>query len=308
MEKLKAAAERQRIYEESLAKLLPASPDEVREYRKRADKKLEASGDAPAGKLLVRTVLVRPEPGEKPPVVELTHNMVTALLFNDSQGRLWPIASCVLGSGSLFQAEVLGSDSPGSIIVAPLGNHGSSNLIVTLRDLDVPLVIELKAASALKEGRNVAALVVFQVGELGPKSASLQGARVQAPSKAVSDKLYAVMDGITPNGARILEADPALEGERVFLSGDSMYLRTRRTLLWPAPRARAAGPGGLTVYELSPMTTLLLSSGEEISELRVPGAGKDRIVYKGAGDGESPGSRAGSGGRPGSFDRKEAGK
>jgi intracellular multiplication protein IcmK len=278
------AAERQRIYQESLSMLLPASTEEIRGYRKKADEKAKAASDAPIGALVSRTVPIRPEPGEKPPVVSLTPNMVAALIFLDSEGRIWPIASSVLGSGSLFQAEVLGESSPGKMIVAPLVNHGTSNLIVTLRDLDMPLVIELTASSALSEGRSVDSLVIFQIGQAGPRSSGGKSGAAPLP-KALDDKLYAVMDSMSPKGGRRLKASPALEGEAVYLSGNSMYLRTRRSLLWPAPKAKASGPGSLSVYELSPATKLLLTSDGEISELSVPGA-KEGGLYEDLGSGK----------------------
>jgi intracellular multiplication protein IcmK len=273
------AAERQRIYQESLSMLLPASTEEIRGYRKKADEKAKAASDAPIGELLSRTVPIRPEPGEKPPVVSLTPNMVAALIFLDSEGKIWPIASSVLGSGSLFQAETLGESSPGKMIVAPLVNHGTSNLIVTLRDLDMPLVIELTASSALNEGRSVDSLVIFQVGQAGPGSSGGKKGGAPPPPKALDERLYAVMDSMSPKGGRRLKASPALEGEAVYLAGASMYLRTRRSLLWPAPKAKASGPGSLAVYELSPATKLLLTSDGEISELFVPEA-KDAGAYE----------------------------
>jgi intracellular multiplication protein IcmK len=278
-------AERQRAYERSLAELLPSSPEEILGWRRRADQREAALGDSPLGAMRTRTQPVRLEPGLVPPLVELTPNLVTALVFTDAAGRPWPIASSVLGSASLFKAEVLGGESASQIILSPAGNHGRSNLIVTLRDQQVPLVIRLEARSALDGGRRVDGLIIFQIQASGPQSdpdaalaepGSPAGGR--PPAGVVGEALYAVLDGLLPEGGRILAAVPALDGETVVQTETSMFLRTRRGLLWPAPRARVSGPGGLSVFEIPATPTVLLAMGEDVVELSIPEAdlGPDR--------------------------------
>ena len=177
----------------------------------------------------------------------------------------------------MFNVEASGSNS-NQLSVSPQTDHGQSNLIVALRDKDVPLVIKLSTVSSLKPGRDIDALVTFQVGEAGPSSPPTVLA-LSAP-KEVDDVLYAILDGLVPKGGQILEAEPALEGERVVALGSSMYLRTNRSLIWPAARARVAGPGGVAVYEMLPVTTMVLSNGDETLDLKVPGADTDPAIYR----------------------------
>jgi intracellular multiplication protein IcmK len=231
-----------------------------------------------------RTQRVRLEPGFKPPLVELTPNLVTALVFTDSTGQPWPIVNSVLGSGALFRTEVLEVEKGNQIIISPLSNHGHSNLVVTLKDNDIPMVIRLATASALKSGREVDTLIIFQVAGNGP-SALTTGELPRLPIP-VNDSIYAVLDGLVPPGGRLLETSPAPEGERAIESGGSIYLRTGRSLLWPAPRARVAGPGRVWVYELPMVSVVLLSSGGEVGELTIEGIDAPRTAQLGGRAGE----------------------
>ncbi|MDR1546037.1 MAG: DotH/IcmK family type IV secretion protein [Deltaproteobacteria bacterium] len=274
------AEERQRVYERSLEELLAATPDEVRAYRRRQDARAEALSDEPLGALKARTERVRLEPGFEPPKVELTPNLVTALVFTDSTGRPWPVSAAVLGSGALFNVEVLGGEHENQLIVAPLTNHARSNLVVTLVGHELPLLLRLEASSALRPGRRVDGLVVYQVMDRGPQALPETAAR--PPSVVVGDSLYAVLDGLSPPGGRRLASEPALEGSVFYQAGATMFLRTPHALLWPAPRARVQGPGGLSAYEFAAAGSVLLARAEDVTALTLPGADLDSASPAGA--------------------------
>lgn len=254
----------QGAYERSLAILLPASPEEVRSYRQSQDERAEALADPPPAAMRSRTERVWLEPGASPPLVELSPNLVTALVFTDSTGQPWPVAATVLGSGALFSAQLLEGEPANQVIVSPLAGHGHSNLVVGLKGKDVPLVARLSTSPAARPGRRLDGLVVFQVQEPGPLA--LPGAP-EAPGagSVVGDVLYGLLDGLEPEGARPVEAEPALEGETFLRSGDSLYLRTRRRLMWPAHTAMVSGPGGVAVYELPPVPSVLVRDSRGVS-------------------------------------------
>ncbi|MDR0354860.1 MAG: DotH/IcmK family type IV secretion protein [Deltaproteobacteria bacterium] len=275
---LKVSQAHQLAYEKSLEILLPASPDEVRTYRQSLDAREEALSDSSPGTMRSRTERVRLEPGFKPPVVELTPNLVTALVFTDSTGRPWPVAASVLGSGALFTAQALeGADN--QIIVSALSNHAHSNLVVSLEGKDIPLMAHLTTTSAVKPRRELDGLIIFQIQEPGPK-ASLSGQAEPLPASVVDDLLYAFLDGLEPQGSRPVEARPSLDGERFSQVGERLYLRTRRGLLWPAPQARVSGPGGVTVYEIQAVPSILLSDGEEVMTVDLHGVTAGETFYE----------------------------
>ncbi|MDR1486763.1 MAG: DotH/IcmK family type IV secretion protein, partial [Deltaproteobacteria bacterium] len=275
------AQAQQDAYERSLKELLPTSPEQVKAYRRSLDARQEALSDAPPDALRTRTVRVRLEPGFLPPLVELTPNLVTAMVFTDSTGSPWPVTSSVLGSGSLYTSEILTGEPANRIIVAPLGNHGNSNLIVTFAKKDIPLVIRLKTASALNSERQVDSLIVFQLQERGPQALP-ETLEDDYPS-VTDDILYSILDGLTPAGGRVLQPAPQLDGEIYTQLGEAIYLRTKHTLLWPAPRARVSGPGGLSVYEISPVSSILLSRQDGVVTIALEDAVVDPIGSWGVG-------------------------
>ncbi|MDR2368429.1 MAG: DotH/IcmK family type IV secretion protein, partial [Deltaproteobacteria bacterium] len=247
----------------SLEILLPTTPEEVREYMKGLDAREEALSDGAPSAMRSRTERVRLEPGFKAPLVELSPNLVTALVFTDSTGRPWPVSAMVLGSGSLFSAELLEGQSSNQVIVSPLTGHGHSNLVVSLKGKDIPLIARLSTNSAVKADRRLDGLIIFQIQEAGPMA--LPGAAPEpGPAGPVDDILYGLLDGFMPEGAVPIEAEPALEGESFVQVGQNIYLRTTRGLLWPAPQARASGPGGLSVYELPAVPSVMLHDSDEV--------------------------------------------
>ncbi|MDR3135649.1 MAG: DotH/IcmK family type IV secretion protein, partial [Deltaproteobacteria bacterium] len=254
--------ERKAAYEQALEALLPSSPDEVRAYRRSLDAREEAMADWAPSALRSRTERVRLEPGFNPPLVELSPNLVTALVFTDSTGSPWPVVTTVLGSGNLFSAQLLEGQAANQVIVAPLSSHGHSNLVVSLKGKDIPLIARLSVNSAVSPDRQLDGLIIFQVQESGPLATPMAGLD-HRPASAVDDLLYQMLDGITPEGSKAIKADPALEGESFTQIGPKIYLRTTRGLLWPAPIARVSGPGGVAVYEIPAVSSVMLHDADE---------------------------------------------
>ncbi|MDR2300959.1 MAG: DotH/IcmK family type IV secretion protein [Deltaproteobacteria bacterium] len=269
--------ERRLAYERSLEILLPTTPEEVRAYRKSLDEREEALSDGAPLAMRSRTERVRLEPGFKPPLVELSPNLVTALVFTDSTGSPWPVAATVLGSGAMFSVELLEGEGSNQIIVAPLSNHGHSNLVVSLKGKDIPLMARLSTTSAVKDDRELDGLIIFQVQETGPMAQPLPGLAPK-PTVLVDNLLYELLDGITPKGAKHIGAVPALEGESFTQVGSNLYLRSSRTVLWPLVQAKVYGPGGIIVYELPLVTSVVLNDLEETQTVILEGVEIDRVV------------------------------
>jgi intracellular multiplication protein IcmK len=265
------ARARQEAYRRSLDELMPASPEEIRELRERADSRERAMADPPPGAIRTRTVSLSLEPGFRPPEVTLTPNLVTALVFLDSSGSPWPVSASVLGSGELFSAEVIADGARNRVVLSPAGSHGSSNLVLALEGHDIPLVIRIDTHSAAEAGgRNVDGLIIYQIAGRGPNAAPELTSSPAAPP--VSPELYGILDGIRPEGSTTLVSDPPLDGTEFIRFGASLYVRTRHALVWPATRARVSGAGGLTVYEAPMEGSALINVGEEIRRvtLRTP--------------------------------------
>ncbi|MDR1166081.1 MAG: DotH/IcmK family type IV secretion protein [Deltaproteobacteria bacterium] len=258
---------RQSAYEKSLAELLPVSPDELRSFRVQADARQKALADSPPQALRTRSVAFNLEPGFRPPVVELTPNLVTALVFLDKSGAPWPITSSILGSGALFSASVIEDGEKNRVVLSPLASQGNSNLVVTLAGAEIPLIIRLETRSGVDAQRQVDGLIIYQIQGNGPRAApEILEPRASIP---VSDLLYGFLDGVIPVGAVSLTASPRVEETAFYLHQGKLYARTRHSLMWPGFAAKVSGAGGYAVYESDYVPSVLLAVGEDVRRINL---------------------------------------
>jgi intracellular multiplication protein IcmK len=255
-------AQRQDAFQRSLQELLPVSPEQIKTFRAKVDERDEALSDSPPEAIRTRTLSLGLSPGFTPPEVALTPNLVTALVFLDSSGSPWPVTSSVLGSGDLYRADVLKNDNDNRVVISPLTTHGNSNLIVTLQGHEIPLVIRLVTRSGIDPLRKVDGLIIFQVQGRGPKAGpELTKSPVASP---LDPLLYDVLDGIPPQGSKTLAAKPGVPDSSFMAVGETLYVRTRHSLLWPGHRARVTGPGGWVVFEAPFASPILMGLDDEI--------------------------------------------
>jgi len=255
---------RQKAYEQSLLELLPADPEEISALRQKADNREKALSDVPVEKIRTRTERLKLEPGFIPPTVSLTPNLVTALVFLDSTGSPFPITSTILGNTSLFKTELISSDPPNKIVVSSLANHGQSNLIITLANLELPLVIRLETTSTINEQRKIDGLIIYQIQSQGPL-AKLES--LPPLSATVEDLFYSILDGLKPPGVVRLSSQPQIPETAVFQKDEDIYVRTLAKLLWPAHTGKVEGIGGYCVYKIPAVSSLILEQDQQILRL-----------------------------------------
>ncbi|MGL4208788.1 MAG: DotH/IcmK family type IV secretion protein, partial [Candidatus Adiutrix sp.] len=253
---------RQSAFETSLENLLPITPEQVEIYRQKADGRDRALSDPPPAALMTKTICVTLEPGFIPPVVKLTPNLVSTMIIVDQFGYPWPITTATLGSGDLFGAQVLATETKNQVIVVPKSTHGNSNLILTLAGQDIPLMIRLETESGINRLRETDGMVVFQIGQRGP-NAPPPAIKFQVEGP-VSGILYTVLDGILPKGATIMNPSPKVEDTTFYSFGENIYIRTKLKLMWPSHTAVVSGIGGTNVYELPFVSSVLISKDGEV--------------------------------------------
>lgn len=272
--------ERSRIFEESVEKLLPVDPGEIRTYIEKRDRVEGAAAPGPA-RMRTGTRQISAVPGVVPQVIRLTAGYSSTVMFQDATGEPWPVLSIVLGNARAFQAtqpKVEAEDGEAQsgvrnrtgtaranvasnvVSLVPLTNHASSNLMVTLEDAPYPVVLHLITESQARRGRVGDALVVFRLDRGGPNA---KPAVLAPPApEAVSADLLEFVHGVPPDGARPVRLEPEYPGTRAWLYRDRIYLRTGHHAVWPAWLSRA-GCGGLTVYALPRAPFVVLSVGGE---------------------------------------------
>lgn len=249
------ARDAQALFEESLRQMMPLDEGQIQEYRKRSDQRERALLPV-SPSLNSRTVRVSLEPGGAPVKVFTTASIATSLVFHDSTGQPWPISSVTNGGSNYFQ--LLRPDLPdGNLLnVMPTQGHGTSNIIVTLENRDIPLVIRLESDSVRSPERRADALVLFQLAHHGPKASV---PIIENIKETADSAMLAFLDRVPPDNAERVRMEPVQETVNVWKFNGRHYIRTSHTLMWPAWTAVINGAGNVKCYE-APVTVRVMFS------------------------------------------------
>ena len=251
------------LFEESLRQLMPLDEEQIQEYRERSDQRERALLPV-SPKLSSRTVGVVLEPGTPPARVRTTANIATSLVFHDSTGQPWPITSVTNGGPSFFQ--VLRPELPdGNLLnIMPVQGYGTSTIVVTLQQRDIPLVIRLESDSVRSPERTADALVLFKLAHHGPKAAI---PIIEDIKETASTELLAFLDRVPPASAVRVALETATDKLNIWRLGNAHYIRTDHTLMWPAWTAVAHGAGNVRCYEAPVTPRIMLSACGKIQTI-----------------------------------------
>ncbi len=294
---------RDELLDESIEKLLPLEPDEIRSYKRRRDSVESAVNPSPA-QMRTETRQISAVPGIAPQTVRLTGGYASTVLFQDVTGAPWPVLSVVVGNPRAFSAtqprvtqETLYEDNTtgddahsarGSnrrnmeagtnnvasnvINVVPLTNLASTNLFVQLEGAPYPVVLHLLSESTALDSRIDDALVVFRMDKAGPNAKT----PVLGPSipGAVSEEILSFVHGVAPDGAKRVHFTPDVPGVQMWRHGGKLYLRTMHQAVWPAWTASASGDS-LTVYAMPETPSVVVSVGGKRVKMALSGTSSE---------------------------------
>ena len=124
--------------------------------------------------------------------------------------------------------------------------------------------------------RKADALVLLQIGQRGPRASV---PLVETTQETVNSAMMAFLDHVPPDGATKVSIKPALEATEVWKLGETHYVRTRHTLVWPAWTAVVNGAGSVKCYELPVTPRIMLAKNGKVQSLVLhdaPFGGKER--------------------------------
>jgi intracellular multiplication protein IcmK len=135
------------------------------------------------------------------------------------------------------------------------------NLAVKLRNLNTPVMLTLIPGQKAVDYR-----VDLRIQGLGPDAKPLTMSALPA---STSSDLLNVLDGVPPSNSQSL----TVEGGdcQAWLSGSTMYVRTRLNILSPGWVATLSSADGMHAYEMQPTPMLLVSQNGEVLQLKVEG-------------------------------------
>ena len=247
------------LFNEAKRAMLPLSPGQIKSYKQRVDQTSKAIHPAPAPKSVSRSIMLSFQPGTQAPVLRMAPGFVSSVVFVDSTGSPWPITSNTVGNAEWFSVLRPETGDNNMLTVNALTSHVRSNVIVTLKGRDTPVVIQLAMDDAMTDDAPAIAdsLLSVRMDCGGPNARQpVIGESVGSPA---STELIAFLDGVPPRDARAVTPRPAMPGLWVWDYNGRYYVRTSNSVVWPARISVSHGTGGYDVYVVPTTSVLVLS-------------------------------------------------
>lgn len=241
---------------------MPLTPEQIVKLHQLIDTSQRAAS-IPANvppKPVSTTVMINLAPGSTPPAVRLAVGYVSSLVFVDSTGTPWPIASFDVGDPKSMNLEWDGKSNV--LLIQPKSPYGDSNMVVRLVGLPTPITLQLVSGQRVVDYR-----VDLHVSGIGPNTKELPMG-TPLPNSA-NQVLLGVLDGVAPPGSKALRV---IGGDcQAWSAGDHMYLRTRMTVLSPGWTGRMVSSDGMIAYEMQSSSSVLVSQYGNPIELKLEG-------------------------------------
>jgi intracellular multiplication protein IcmK len=253
-------------FDEAMQDLIPTTPAQIRRFRGVQDETQRALLEPirPQPKRVFRSEQITLDAGKAPPVLRVVTGRASALTFRDSTGAPWPVEVVYPGSATAFSVEPFGTDSS-MLGISPLQNVINSNMIVRLRGLPTPVVVEIETTENEIDGR-----LDLHVLNRGPnaRASIVEGVRGLEPGSAA---IIAFLDGVPPNGSQRVDVSGFTPRDTAaWLYGGSLYIRTSAQVLSPAAISTVrSADDRVAVYEMPEVPIVLLSTDGQMGSLRL---------------------------------------
>lgn len=241
---------------------MPLAPQQVVKLHQQIDLAQRAAAVPPniPPKPVSTTLMVNLAPGTTPPAVRLAQGYVSSLVFVDSTGAPWPIASFDVGNPKALNIQWDGKSN--IILMQAIAPYSYGDIVIRLAGLNTPITLELVSGQRVVDYR-----VDIHVSGFGPNTKEIP-VGTNLPASA-SQLLLGVLDGVAPAGSRAVAVKGA--DAEAWVLGEKMYLRTRLTVLSPGWMGTMVSPDGMHAYELPKTSSVLVSRYGEPAELKIEG-------------------------------------
>lgn len=240
----------------------PLTPEQIRIFREIYESMLQASVvrvNDPTPTLT--TLPVSLQPGSVPPVIKMGTGFVSSVVFLDSSGAPWPIASYSIGTPSAFNIEW--DPESNVMLIQGMAPYQSTNMALQLAGLSTPVLLTLV---------NDQQEVYYRVDLRVPGQSPLGSSYYTAGATAISDTspvLMDLLDGISPVGSERLTVTGG--SGQAWMSNNKLYLRTKLPVISPSWHSTVSSADGTKVYEFDITSLILASDGGNLVSLRIEG-------------------------------------
>ncbi len=242
---------------------LGLTPEQIRILRKEMDQRQKAASELPKvpPKPVSRMVQTSPAPGTTPPVIRLFQGYATSLILSDASGQPWPVENFAEGNNTLFEVKRMDGPGGSALSIVPLNPYASSNLVVYLKGLPTPVPLSLVSGQKEVDFR-----VDVRVQGRGPNTQY----SVAGLPPATNTALTSVLEGVSPDGGKALRVSDK-EAQAWLTKEGSLYLRTHLQVISPAWIGSMRSTDGMNVYEMQPVSSILVLREGNIERLTIQG-------------------------------------
>lgn len=242
-------------FQKALLGTMPLSEDQARQYRRRTDalSRLTASpASGVSSRPISSSVALSLHAGEASPRLSLAPGNATVLTFSDQTGASWPVMSVTVGNPTAYSAQEAGDKGKTNmVVISPLTNYASGNLVITLVGHAMPVEFSLETGNGKVDYRKD-----IQIEGRGP-NAQYDIGEGSSLSPTNDPTMQSFVDGVAPKGAhKIHSSNAEVEAWRYK---DMVYVRSEMQMLSPAWIASARHVSGVTVYTIADTPVLLFS-------------------------------------------------
>lgn len=237
---------------------LQMSPDQFRSIKELLlTQERAASTPYPTTAIPVtRSLGVKFESGLTPPIIRLSANMLTTIVFTDGAGNPWNIESVALNrqlfsDGADVKSAVSNTDNSGSedkatnlvrniLSIEPLNPVAYGNVIVTLEGFDKPVILMLATGQQEVDMR-----VDARISGINPKRVNKSSFN-PSMSTTMDDAILLFVDGTPPEDVERMKVSS--DSIAAWKFNDELVIRTNKTILYPAYKSSVTSSSGISVY------------------------------------------------------------
>ena len=250
----------------------PLSNGQIKEIKKiwtESQRAQTLTPDAPP-RPVNSSMMVNLDNGSLPSVIRIGAGIVSVVSFFDSHGKPWPIRGYNVGNPSVVdiqwqeataEEEKNGDGYSNTMMLQAQSLYKSTNMIVLLRGLGTPVLIEL-----IPGQKEVDYRLDIQVPRAGPNAETVTR---NLPS-TVRPVMLDVLNNIPPEKGSKVHVKGG--NAQAWLADKKIYLRTPLEVISPAWMSRVNGANKeMSVYELPFTTAILALSDGKIVKLTLEG-------------------------------------
>lgn len=206
-----------------------------------------------------RSLNVKFAPGAIPPVIRLSANMLTTIVFTDAAGNPWNINNVSMNRGLFSDGLIPNNQNPNQVqensnekaikqsgqnilSLEPLNPVAYGNIAITLDGLDTPVIFILSTGQAEVDLR-----VDARIPGLNPHRTAKSSFSSSSPTNySLDDTTLLFVDGSPPEDAVLLKTTS--RELDAWLFNDEVVIRTDAQIIYPAFKASVTSASGMTVY------------------------------------------------------------